>query len=142
MHIKWTEDGLTLWISWADDCVSVGKKELGLVAKKGMTDQFDCDEVGELTEFIGCKLEHSDGWLCAFNLPEGPVLVTLAEPGSVLMKARDNMAVDSKQPSVYQSGVGKLIHIMKWSRPDVLNAVQDLMQHMSVATLCHIKAMK
>ena len=58
------------------------------------------------------------------------------------MKARDNMAVDSKQPSVYQSGVGKLIHIMKWSRPDVLNALQDLMQHMSVATLCHIKAMK
>ena len=43
---------------------------------------------------------------------------------------------------IYRSGVGKLIHMMKWSRPDVLNAVQDLMRHMSKAMLCHVKAMK
>jgi len=32
--------------------------------------------------------------------------------------------------------------MMKWSRSDVLNAVRDLTRHMSVATLCHLKAMK
>ena len=43
---------------------------------------------------------------------------------------------------MYLLGVKKLIHIIKWLRPDVLNAVQDLTRHMSVATLCHVKAMK
>ena len=31
---------------------------------------------------------------------------------------------------------------MKWSRPDVLNAVRDLTRQMSAATMCHVKAMK
>ena len=155
LYFKWTAIGLVLWISWVDDCVSVGKKELVLSAKKGMTDRFDCDEVGELTEFVGCKLDRTtDGglrltqpvllqsYVDEFDLPDGPVPVTPAEPGSVLMKARANEAVDTKTQSVYRSGVGKLIHMMKWSRPDVLNAVRDLTRHMSVATLCHLKAMK
>jgi len=155
LYFKWTAIGLTLWISWVDNCVLVGKKELVLSAKKGMTDRFDCDdEVGELTEFVGCKLDRSDGvlritqpvlvqsFVDEFELPEGPAPVTPAEPGSVLMKAREDEAVDAKTQSVYRSGVGKLIHMMKWSRPDVLNAVRDLTRHMSVATLCHLKAMK
>ena len=77
-----------------------------------------------------------------FNLPEGSAPATPAEPRSVLMKARDDEAVDGTEQSTYRFGVGKLIHLMKWSRPDVLNAVRDLTRHMSKATLCHIKAMK
>ena len=109
-----------------------------LSAKKGMTDWCSCDEVGELTEFIRCKLECSDrclritqpvlmqSFMDEFDLLEGPVLVTPAEPGSVLMKVREGEAVDSKQQSVYRSEVGKLILIMKWLRLDVLSMVQDL----------------
>jgi len=108
----WTAIGLTLWISWVDDCVSVGKKELVLSAKKGMTNRFNCDEVGELTEFVGCKLDRSDGvlritqpvlmqsFVDEFELPEGPAPVTPAEPGSVLMKAREDEAVDTIGVSV------------------------------------------
>ena len=146
--------GLTLWILWVDDCVSVGKRELVLDAKKGMTDWFDCDEAGELTDIVGCKLERStrqlrimqpvlmQSFADEFNLPEGSAPMTPAEPGLVLMKARDAEMVDGTEQSMYWSGVGKLIHMMKWSRPDVLNAVRDLTWHMSKATLCHIKAMK
>lgn len=53
LYFRWTENGLTLWISWVDNCTSVGKKELVLNAKKGMTDWLNCNEVGELTEFVG-----------------------------------------------------------------------------------------
>jgi len=85
LYFKWTAIGLVLWISWVDDCVSVGRKELVLSAKKGMTDRFDCDEVGELTEFVGCKLDRTtDGglrltqpvllqsYVDEFDLPDGP----------------------------------------------------------------------
>jgi hypothetical protein len=134
--------------------VSVGKKELVLAAKKGMTDRFDCDEVGELTEFVGCKLDRTDdslritqpvlmqSFVDEFELPEGPAVATPAEPGSVLMKAREDEKVDAKTQTMFRSGVGKLIHMMKWSRPDVLNAVRDLTRQMSAATMCHVKAMK
>ena len=30
------------------------------MAKKGMMDHFDCDEVGELMEFVGYKLDQMD----------------------------------------------------------------------------------
>ena len=105
------------------------------MAKKGMTDCFDCDEVGELMEFVGCKLDRTDdslqitqpvlmqSFVDEFALPEGSAAATPAEPGSVLMKAWAYEAVDAELQTMYQSGVGKLIHIMKWSRPDVLNAV-------------------
>ena len=154
LYFRWTEQGLTLWTSWVDDCMSVGKRELVLDTKKGMTDWFNCDEVRELTEFVGCKLERSarqlrimqpvlmQSFADEFNLPEGSAPTTPAEPGSVLMKARDDKAVDRTAQLMYRSGVGKLIHMMKWSRPDVLNAVRDLMWHMSKSTLCHVKAMK
>lgn len=70
-----------------------------LLEKKGMTDQADCDEVDELTEFIGFKLKHSDECLCItqpvlmqsfmdeFDFPEVPVPVTPAEPGFMLMNS-------------------------------------------------------
>ena len=153
LYFRWTEQGLTLWIFWVDDCVSVGKRELVLDARKGMTDQFNCDEVGELTEFEGCKLERDakqlkitqpvlmKSFADEFDLPEGSAPTTPGEPGLVLMKARDDEAIDGTVQSMYQSGVGKLIHMLKWSRPDVLNAVQDLTWHTSKATLCHVKAM-
>ena len=105
-------------------------------------------------EFVGCKLERDtkklrimqpvlmQSFADEFNLPEGSAPTMPAEPGSVLMKARDDEAIDGAVQSMYGSGVGKLIHMMKWSRPDVLNAVRDLTRHLSKATLCHVKAMK
>jgi hypothetical protein len=43
--------------------------------------------------------------------------------------------------SKYRSGTRKLLHLMKWSRPDVLNSVRELSRFMTAATACHLKAM-
>ena len=48
-----------------------------------------------------------------FNLLEGLIPVTPAEPGMVLMKAKEDEAIDVATQSMYWSGVGKLIHMMK-----------------------------
>jgi hypothetical protein len=37
--------------------------------------------------------------------------------------------------------VGKLLHVMRWSRPDVLNAVSELSRFMMVAALQQMKAL-
>ena len=48
---------------------------------------------------------------------------------------------DSDQ-KIYYFGFGKLLHMMKWSRPEISNAVRELSRFMKTATLAHMKAMK
>ena len=42
---------------------------------------------------------------------------------------------------VYSSGVGKLLHMMRWSRLEILNSVHETSRFMQKASLCHLKAM-
>jgi hypothetical protein len=39
------------------------------------------------------------------------------------------------------SGVGKLLHLMKWSQPEVMNSVRKLSCFMTGAMTAHMKAM-
>jgi hypothetical protein len=41
----------------------------------------------------------------------------------------------------FRSGVRKLLHLMKWSQPEVMNSVCELSHFMTGATAAHMKAM-
>ena len=86
LHFKWTAGfGLTMWLSHVDDCCIAGKKEGASQAKDEMQTHFECDDIGELKECVGCKINHKPhrGHLRAtqpvllqsfedeFNLPKG-----------------------------------------------------------------------
>ena len=49
--------------------------------------------------------------------------------------------MEIKKQKKYISGTGKLLHMMRWSRPDILNAVRELSKHMKEENLLHYKAM-
>ena len=66
---------------------------------------------------------------------------TPAKPGNVLTKGDPNSAVDAKTQTYFRSGVGKMIHMMQWSRPDICSAVRDLTRHMQQSIPAHIDAM-
>ena len=77
-----------------------------------MLQQFDCDEVGELKEYVGCKLDRnkSSKWLKftqpvllqsfqdEFELPTWSKFATPAEPGQVLIedKPENNMPTEKQ----------------------------------------------
>jgi hypothetical protein len=42
---------------------------------------------------------------------------------------------------IFRKGVGKLIHLQKWSRPDIINATRDLARFMGCPTKTHMKAL-
>jgi len=65
----------------------------------------------------------------------------LAEAGQVLVRPKMGEGLADEDQSVHMSGVGKLLHVMRWSRPDILNAVHELSKHMTSATQEHMKAM-
>jgi hypothetical protein len=154
LFFKWTVSGLVLWVTWVDDCLVCGKKEAVLEAKADLMSRFDCDEVGELKEYIGCKVDRGDGFLKLtqpvllqsfedeFDIPAMKKPNTPAIPGNVLRAgSSESSHMDAQMQSKYRSGTGKLLHMMKWSRPDILNSVRELSRFMTGATAAHMTAM-
>jgi hypothetical protein len=113
----------------------------------------ECDDVGEMREYVGCKIGRNDGYVKLtqpvlvkssedeFELPEGQAPRTPAEPGDILPFVDVYEMLPKHDMTYYRSGVGKLIHVVRWSRPESWNAVRDLTRHMSKAVGRHITAM-
>ena len=59
LYFKWTKEGLIVWISWIDDCFVVGPVNSVRQARIEMIKRFDCDVIGNMNEYVGCKLERN-----------------------------------------------------------------------------------
>jgi hypothetical protein len=155
LYFRWTVNGLVLWISWVDDCLTAGKDEAVIDAKSSMMKLFDCDDVGELKEYVGCKVDYDrdrgtmrltqpvmiQSFVDEFELPSGVTHNTPAIPGTVLAAGEVEDQINAKQQSVYRSGVGKLLHMMRWTRPEIMNAVRELSRFGGRARQSHLAAM-
>ncbi len=114
---------------------------------------FDCKECGKLKEYVGCKItrkgKHSlkftqpvliQSLSEKFELPNGQY-TTPAMAGNVLTKCKGEDMMEAQQQTTYQSGTGKLMHMMQYSRPEVYNCVHDQATHMSHSSKKHMKVM-
>ena len=52
LYFCWTSYGLVIFISWVDDLLCCGKEEAVKEAKATLFDEFDCDDVGALIEYV------------------------------------------------------------------------------------------
>ena len=66
---------------------------------------------------------------------------TPAKAGSILIKAEENGVVGKEEHTKYRAGVGKLMHIMQYSRLEIYNATRDCTRHLQGPSKVHIKAM-
>jgi hypothetical protein len=150
----WEGGELSLSLLWVDDCLMAGPKHKVMTAKNKMMSIFDCKDIGEMVEYVGCIIERGNGWLRMtqplqlrkfqdeFDLethrgnPETP-----AEPHSVLNEGNQGDPLDATQQSDYRKGTGILLHMMRWSRPEILNAVRELSRHLKEGTTRHYKQM-
>ncbi len=48
---------MVIMISWIDDNMIVGPSDLVMKLKSNLMKEFECDDCGELTEYIGNKIE-------------------------------------------------------------------------------------
>ena len=61
-------------------------------------------------------------------------------PGEVIIKSSDlELKLDNTTLTKYRSGVGMLLYLVKFSRPDLSNCVRELSKVMSDATESHLK---
>ena len=145
--------GYIFIISWVDDLLIIGSKEGVEWTKTKLNTFFDCDDIGEMKEYVGCKIERRaelikltqpvliQSFIDEFNVDQKYKPGTPAEPGSVLANFNAEQSLNKVQQKKYRSGVGKLLHLMRWSRPDILNAVRELSKYMMSACEAHFKAM-
>ena len=154
LYFKWTSDGLVVILSWIDDNLIVGCKEAVEKTKAELMSRFDCEDCGELDEYIGNRITAVDGGKALkfvqpvliqkmsdeFDLPDGQVS-TPAKPGNVLLKCDEGSMMNGRMMTYFRSGVGMLIHLMQWSRPEISHATRDCARHMQSAGVVHVDAM-
>ena len=154
VYFRWTAEGLVLIASWVDDLLMCGKRESVMSVKKELFSHLTCDDVGELTEYVGCKIVRDkdsiqltqpvliQSFQDEFDLPAVMADVeTPAPAGQILMRGPEEVQVSAAEQSVYRSGVGKLMHLMRWSKPEILNSVRELSRFFAGASVAHMKAM-
>jgi hypothetical protein len=98
LYFCWIMCGLIIWLSWIDDCLVAGNEEVVLAAKEQMKARFDCDDIGELTEYAGCKVERTkyyvrftqpvllQSYVHEFSIDSGRSVRTPVKTGKVLVK--------------------------------------------------------
>ena len=74
------------------------------------------------------------------SLPK-QVPTTTEMQGKAPEKAMEEDVGTPEEMAYFLKGVGKLIHIMRWSSQEIYNSVQYLSRQMSEATKEHIDAM-
>ena len=154
LYYKGSEVGLIVWLSLIDDYMVWGTDKQAKKEKYRFVSRFDCDDIGEVKEYIGCKIDKDtennsykftqsvtiqsfrDEFELGNKNPKIPV-----DPGSVLVKADDKNKVSQKRQTYYRSGVEKLQHMTRWSRPDIQNTVRDVSRQGRTQVKAHVKAM-
>ena len=155
LQFMWTTAGLLIWITWVDDCLCIGPKEEVLKAKSKLGEFFDTEECGTLEEYIGMKVEWNQAnkslkltqpvllqsFQDEFDLP-GEEPPNPASQGEILQKGKDDSeTVSAKLHKLYRKGVGKLSHMARWTRPEILNRVRELSRFLHAPTQTHINRM-
>jgi hypothetical protein len=152
LYQKWGERGLVLTVSWIDDNLIIGPKKAVEKTKKDLMERFDCEDCGDIKEYVGCKIERTNNLLKftqpvlmqsyndKFELPKNSYRKPASE-GLVLVVGKKKEAPSPAMQKRYCSGTGKAMHAMQYSKPEMHNAVQDLSRHMHKATQDHYKAM-
>jgi hypothetical protein len=154
LYYSWTKHGLVTWISWADNCLVCNSPEGMKIGMAQMMKQFNCNEISNMDEYVGCKIDCNfkngtikftqpvmlQSFCDKFDLPEGNWPNTPV-PGDFLVKGDEATNLKADAQAAYGSGVGKLLHMMRWLHPDILNAVQELSGYKTGEAPAHMKAM-
>ena len=142
-------------MSWVDDFFVTGHAKNVHADKEVMKKLFPCEDLGEVKEYVGCQVERDwdepsikltqpvllQSFQDEFDLSEIGNPVTPAVPGTSLSKTATVGELTPEAQSLYRKGTGKLLHLTRWTRPEIGNAVRELSRYMGGALVSHLKAM-
>ena len=104
----------------------MGLKEKVFKSKEEFKTYFECDDIGWMNEYIGCKIDADrekrnlkitqpvllQSFSGEFDLPKKQ-FNTPAEPKTALKHSKEEELLGDADQTKYRSGVGKLIHLIR-----------------------------
>ena len=155
VYFKLTAMVLILWLSRISNCMIWAKKKRMIKDKKEFMKWFECEAIGDINEYVGCKFEQNyeeksivftkpvmlQSFGDEFKFPTERKSFNPGKPGSKLMKAEPEQVVKREKYTHLRGGVGKLLHMAGWSTPDVPNVARELSRQNSAPTEVHIKSL-
>jgi Reverse transcriptase (RNA-dependent DNA polymerase) len=148
LYHRWIGDKLFISINWVDDIILACPDEsVVLDKKKKLEETFEIDDVGPMTEFVSCHIDHDrskstmkflqpvllQSFVDEFELPARATGGTLAPPGVSLRAYEDEEQLSVTQKREFRKAIGKLWYLARMSRHDILHAVRDMSRFSSSA---------
>ena len=136
--------GIVFIAIWVDDSLLIGNDKaidqvISDLKKGGLTLKIE----GELDDYLSCEISFSGdnkrGWIHQPHLIKkieknfGPFVKGLqayktpGTPGMSILRNTKSQ-ITPEQQKIYRSGVGMLLYLVKHSRPDLANAVRELLK--------------
>ena len=130
LYYKNSKNGIVIWISWVDDCLLVGHRDDVSKYKAMMHQFFECEDIGELKEYVGCKIERDkerkslkisqpviiQSFEDEFGVKPDLKLETPASHGDIFVPGELSDQMSAEKQKVYCLGMGKLLlYLSKWS---------------------------
>ncbi|KAL7460684.1 hypothetical protein ACHAXS_001130 [Conticribra weissflogii] len=95
--------------------------------KDMMKKHFECNDLGNMMEYIGCKIERSktsraikitqpvlvQSLQDKFDLPDGVPPTTPAKPGTTITKLLEEKALNGENHTNYRAGIGNFQHLVR-----------------------------
>jgi len=157
--VKRTENSIVIITLYVDDCYCIGTKDaIKQTIRDIKTAGFTIKIEENLSDYLSCNIafnhNKTKAWLGQPHLLKhleekfGPSVQSLQRyrtpgtPGSgIIRPTKENQLskLNADEQTLYRSGVGMLLFLVKHSRPDIANAVRELSKVMDGATQASMK---
>ncbi len=153
LYVSKSEKGLVFIAIYKDDNLLVGNEEaIDEVIKLLQREGFSLKIEDSLEDYLSCNVLFSksgkEAWLgqphliANLNRKIGNLIENLCickTPGTlgygVSRPTSDNQKISTEKQSLYRSGIGMLLYLIKHSRPDIANAVRECTKVLDGATM-------
>ena len=152
------QDGTIILCIYVDDALMIGDDSAINKTVKQLRSKLSLKDVGTLKEYVGCtfihEVEKKRLIMCQPDLlvklektfkdkiENLRTFKTPAAPGEVIVRTSDaEEIVDKEAHRLFRSGVGMLLYLIKFSRPDISNSVREIAKVMDGPTELQVKSL-
>ena len=155
MLIRTNKSGTVILCLYIDDICCIGNQEAINDFKHELKRSFNTKEEGNITEYVGCKLNCVEERLLVMHQSDlikklinifGEEITLMRKyvtPSMtqyyVIRPSEQEEILNKKRQKKYQSGIGILMFLIKFSQPYIANAVRELLKVNSGALESHYK---
>ena len=143
------ENGIIIICIYVDDVLQIGDKLAIEKFSEEIKNIFTVKSAGSLDDYLGCEIKFDDKGAIIHQphiikklenkfeklVREKKTRSLPSAPGSIVVREfEDSDMLNKENQKLYQSGVGILLYLSKYTRPDISNGIRELSKNMDRAS--------